>query len=269
VPGLELPPSPWIVGHRGAAGEACENTVEAFRRGLAAGVDMIELDVQLAADGVLICCHDWDLKRLGNRPEAIEEEPSSVLTDIPLPVDETAGGAVDPAFLPTFGEALAAIPEPMPLNVELKRQHASAEALVRTALDALDGRSQVLVSSYDWGMLEEVRRLMPDLPLAPRSHPRTMRPQAPDQPGDLIAAGTSLGAFSLNCPRRMVSRQFIERAAAAGFRTTLSYTVNDPQEAERFFAAGLTGVFTDVPTTMLEHFRGVEDSREQRRATPE
>ena len=42
-----------------------------------------------------------------------------------------------------------------------------------------------------------------------------------------------------------------------------------PQEAERFFAAGLTGVFTDVPTTMLEHFRGVEDSREQRRATPE
>ena len=52
----------------------------------------------------------------------------------------------------------------------------------------------------------------------------------------------------------MVTRRFIERAAAAGFSTVLSYTVNDAAEAERFFRDGLTGIFTDFPTKMLAHF---------------
>ena len=222
---------------------------------------MIELDVQLAADGVLVCCHDWDLERLASRTEVIEEEPSTVLIDIPLGVDRD--------LLPTFAEALAAIPEPMPLNVELKRRLAPPEGLVRTVLETLAGRSQVLLSSHDWDMLDRVRELAPDLPLAPISHPRTMQPTAPDEPGDLITAGAALGAFSLHCSRRLVTRGFIERATAEGSARTLSYTVNDPWEAECFFLDGLSGVFTDVPTIMLAHFRGAERGGDEYRRKPE
>lgn len=52
----------YIVGHRGAAGLAPENTIPAFIRAIKSGVDAIELDVLLTADGTLVVHHDFCLK---------------------------------------------------------------------------------------------------------------------------------------------------------------------------------------------------------------
>ena len=208
---------------------------------------MIELDVQLALDRVPVCFHDWDLDRLAGRHAVIEEEPSDILTEVPLGDAGTT--------LPTLATALSEIPEPMPLNVELKRRQASGWTLVRAVLDALDGRTQVLVSSFDWRLLEIVRALAPKLPLAPLSAPSEIRALASDPAGDLIAIGEALGAFSLHCSRSMVEPSLVARAAARGFEHLVSYTVNDLAEAERFFAYGVSGIFTDFPTAMVSRFR--------------
>jgi glycerophosphoryl diester phosphodiesterase len=56
------PGKPLVVGHRGAAGLLPENTLAAFKRGCELGVDAIELDVLLAADGELVVHHDFKLK---------------------------------------------------------------------------------------------------------------------------------------------------------------------------------------------------------------
>src|SRR2546428_13622015 len=52
-----------VVGHRGAAALAPENTIAAFEAGLRAGVDAIEFDVQRTADGVPVVLHDDTLDR--------------------------------------------------------------------------------------------------------------------------------------------------------------------------------------------------------------
>ena len=52
----------YIIGHRGAAGLAPENTIPAFIRAINSGVDAIELDVLLTADGALVVHHDFCLK---------------------------------------------------------------------------------------------------------------------------------------------------------------------------------------------------------------
>ena len=52
-----------IVGHRGARGEAPENTLASFQLAVEAGVTEIELDVRLSADGHLIVLHDRDVNR--------------------------------------------------------------------------------------------------------------------------------------------------------------------------------------------------------------
>ncbi|WP_417233755.1 glycerophosphodiester phosphodiesterase family protein [Arthrobacter sp.] len=49
---------PILIGHRGAAGAAPENTIAAFKAGRAAGADFIETDVQLSKDGVPFLFHD-------------------------------------------------------------------------------------------------------------------------------------------------------------------------------------------------------------------
>ena len=52
-----------IIGHRGAAGLAPENTIEAFQAGIEAGADILEFDVQRTRDGELIVIHDSTLFR--------------------------------------------------------------------------------------------------------------------------------------------------------------------------------------------------------------
>ena len=58
-----MPSLPLIVGHRGAADVAPENTLKAFRRGLADGAQMLECDVHLSADGQDVIIHDATLDR--------------------------------------------------------------------------------------------------------------------------------------------------------------------------------------------------------------
>ncbi len=56
-------PRPRLFAHRGASGDFPENTMEAFRAGLEAGADRLELDVHASADGTVMIFHDESLDR--------------------------------------------------------------------------------------------------------------------------------------------------------------------------------------------------------------
>ena len=57
---------PLIIGHRGASGEAPENTMASFRLAVEQGADILETDVHLSADGVPVVIHDHTLDRTTN-----------------------------------------------------------------------------------------------------------------------------------------------------------------------------------------------------------
>jgi glycerophosphoryl diester phosphodiesterase len=48
-----------IIGHRGAAGLAPENTLAAFKKACKLGMDAVELDVFLTADSTIVVHHDY------------------------------------------------------------------------------------------------------------------------------------------------------------------------------------------------------------------
>src|SRR6476661_9465447 len=56
-----------LQGHRGARGLAPENTLPAFERALAVGVDTLELDIGVTADGIVVISHDPFLNPLITR----------------------------------------------------------------------------------------------------------------------------------------------------------------------------------------------------------
>lgn len=58
------PPGPLAIAHRGGAGLAPENTLEAFRRSYALGIRYLETDVRLTRDGRLVAFHDARLERV-------------------------------------------------------------------------------------------------------------------------------------------------------------------------------------------------------------
>ena len=78
-----------IIGHRGAAGLAPENTIDAMAAGVAAGADMLELDVRLTRDGVPVIAHDNRLLRTHHRNESISHltytELQALTSEQPIP----------------------------------------------------------------------------------------------------------------------------------------------------------------------------------------
>jgi len=248
VRSLALPPPPWIVAHRGVSAELLENTLEALTHAVTQRAPMAEVDVQLAADGVPVVFHDWDLQRLGGGDlRVVERTASSDLAAVALSLAEQAvgpqaAGAVRRGALPTLAGLLAAIPSEFPLNLELKRREADGPRFVDAFLAILGARPNVLVSSFDHDLLGVLREAAPDLPLAPL---------ASRDAATLLAAGERLRAWSLHASRRLASAELVAAARAAG-RPLLVYTVNDAAEARALFALGVAGVFSDRPRRLAD-----------------
>lgn len=97
-----------VVAHRGCHTEAPENSIAAFRRCIAVGVEVIETDVQHTKDGVLILMHDQTLDRTTNGTGRVDSYTLAELKKLRL---KMGSGGPDSVLtnetIPTFEEALA------------------------------------------------------------------------------------------------------------------------------------------------------------------
>ena len=193
---------------------------------------MIEVDVQMTADEIPVLFHDWDLRRLAGRSEIIERTSARQLREIPLP--NPFGD--DPLRIATLGEALAVLPLDPPLNLELKRRFHEPQTLASTLARMLDRHHHLLVSSFDWNLLVEIRRHLPGLPVAPLGRWKA---------NELLATADVLEAFSVHAHRELMP-EIADNPLGPG-RPFLAYTVNEAPEARRLFDLGAAGVFTNFP----------------------
>jgi glycerophosphoryl diester phosphodiesterase len=99
-----------IIGHRGAAGIALENTLESIRAAKKAGVDAVEFDVRMTSDKQFVLCHDANTKRISKDNQDIASRTRSFLSKLRLHNGEK---------LPTLTEALKTAGD-TPVFVEVK-----------------------------------------------------------------------------------------------------------------------------------------------------
>jgi glycerophosphoryl diester phosphodiesterase len=234
---LELGPRPWIIGHRGAAGSALENSLAAIRAGSEENADMIEVDVQLTSDHVPVLFHDWDLRRLAGRSEIVERTSLDRLRGIELPSPCDEGRA----SIPTLEEALEASAPGLTINLELKRRFHHPDDIARALRPTVEAGPPLLVSSFDWNLLAAFRRLWRGLPLAPIGRYTSSA---------LLQAADELGAFSIHAHRELAPEVLEQNECVE--RPILAYTVNDPEEARHLVHLGVAGLFTDDPGRLRE-----------------
>jgi glycerophosphoryl diester phosphodiesterase len=107
-----------VFAHRGAAAQAPENTLAAFRLAGTLRADYVELDVQESLDGIVVVVHDSDLMKIGRSPLKIWEGTAEQLRGVDI------GSSFDPRFnnerVPTLAEALAACKGVSRVDIELK-----------------------------------------------------------------------------------------------------------------------------------------------------
>jgi len=242
-----------VVAHRGASAEAPENTMAAFRLGVEAGADAIELDVHLTADCQLAVVHDETLDRTTDRTGSIAS----------LTMDEIRGADAGARFarpgdaglpfagkghhVPTLLEVLAWLPEAVGLVVEIKARAAAdaVVAAVRTHPVRTSGR--LVIIGFDEVAIERVRELDPDL----RTGYLLVPGQAIGPALTWATEGGHIGVLPWEGDLGPDPIPLLAQAAALG-RELGCYVVNDPARMRLLAACGLWGFVTDVPDVARE-----------------
>ena len=229
-----------VIGHRGAAAYAPENTLAGLRRAKALGCAWVEFDVRMTGDGVPVLCHDADLDRTTSGSGPVSALSLAAIREC------DAGGWFDPSFagerVPSLHEALVLAAElGLGANVELKsdrgREYATAAA-VASVIQGLRGSAPVvLVSSFLVSALVALRELAPEIPRAVlfRVVPRGWAEVA-----------LRLGCMMVGADHRRLGPGRVAAVRAAGYGLA-AYTVNDPARANLLFEWGVTSVFSDAP----------------------
>ncbi len=231
------------IAHRGASGECPENTLQAFRRAVELGAEMIECDLQLTADGHVVVIHDESVDRTTDGTGQVHE---MTLAEIrALDAGAWRGPAHDGERIPTLEEVLDTVLPLAELNLELKGEAVGSHLVLATllAVTRRGGLARVLFSSFDGAMLERVREASP--------HARIAVLWGAEPFADAWRRAGDVGAEAFHPHAGTVGADLVAEAAERGLATNV-WTVNQVERVVELVAMGVSGVISDHPGRLLE-----------------
>lgn len=248
-----------VIAHSGAQGHAPTNTLAAFDLALEQGTDILEMDLQLTADGEVVVIHDGTVDRTTDGSGAVGEMTVDELQalDAGWYFEDASGGHPfrgQDIRIPTFREVLDRYPDTH-LIVELKTE--SPVAIAEPVIDLLReyGRDDgtVTVASFSTDYLEPVRAALPDVP--------TNMPEG-ETTGFYIRQLVGLHPWwsppgevfqvpEYHDGRHVVTPRFVRAADRLGVDVQV-WTVNEPEQMHRLLDAGVHGIMTDYPDVLVE-----------------
>jgi len=227
-----------IYGHRGAKGEAPENTLASFEQCLQHGVRRCELDLHLSRDGELMVIHDPTLKRTTGRRGKVAQHDAEEL----VKYDARQGGPgwKTPCPIPRLSELFEKCDFE---HWQLEVKSASRDRAARTvlAIKALAERYQlkerITVTSSSREVLRALNRLAPEISRGLVAEYNWLDPlKVARQYGcDLLAL-----KWTLCTPERL------EKAKKQGLHVSM-WTVNEPALMRRLADCGVDSLITDYP----------------------
>jgi len=228
-----------IVGHRGAAGIAPENTLPSFEAAWAAGVAWVETDVRLTRDAVPVLMHDTTLDRTTTGQGAV----SALTWDELRRLD--AGVRFAPKFagtrVPRLADLLAAAAGRSGVLIELKAEAERADLLVQRVLAAVEAAratASVRLISFEPELLERVTGATPDAALPTGLIASTA--------AGLVETARRLGCDAIHPRLTALSPELVAAARATGLRVN-AWTANTPEQVRQAIALGVDEITTDFP----------------------
>lgn len=212
-----------VIAHRGASARATENSIAAFRLAVEMGADGVELDVHTTSDGVMVVHHD---AAIGGRPLA--GMTASEVRAHQLPNGEAP---------PLLGEALAAIPEPMQVFVEVKGLAPEHDDDLFEVLDADSSPARLALHGFDHRIIRRLSSRRPDYRYGVLS---VSIPVAPEQ------QARDAGATAVWQQRGLVDAHLITRLHDHGVSVYV-WTVDDTTEMLALGSLGVDGICTNHP----------------------
>ena len=239
-----------VIGHRGNAAHAPENTLESFDQAVALGVDALEFDVRLSSDHVAVVIHDPTLTRTAGRSEAVASMTAAELERVDVGATFTRDRGASFPFrgrgltVPRLETVLGRYPN-IPLLIEIKVP--GARDVVAPLLES--ATQGVVVASMSHGAVAPFRDGVLATGASGNDVVRLL--------GRMLRAATPtrLPYAALCIPRWYHGIRLpvtaIARAARRAGTVTHVWTIDDPAIAKRLWSAGVQGIVTNDPATML------------------
>ena len=241
-------PATLVAAHRGGAALWPENSLLAFRSALALGVDALELDLHLTADGEVVVLHDPSLDRTSTGTGAVRDLKLADLAAVRL---KTREGAVTAERVPTFAQVLDLVAptsaELLPeIKVDTNRQRYSGiEEKVLALIRARGLRSRTTIQAFQVETIRRLRELEPKartMLLVARGDVERDRAR----PAEAVRRARDLGATDLGMNHRLIDADVMAAARADGVRVS-AWTVNDEADIRRMIDLGVDVVMSDRP----------------------
>lgn len=224
-----------VIGHRGAAGLAAENSLAALRAGMLAGADMLEFDVRLTKDKIPVLTHDFHTLRTHHDTSIISRHTLEELQTRTEPQPIVPLRDVLDEF---FGRII--------LNIELKGRGTAAAVVALIKEEYIKKPSDwdcLLFSSFRGSELTTIRKA---------SDKANLSLLHSENPFIFVAYHRNLHLTAVGFHRLYVNRFALEIAKRAGL-FTYAYTVNRPRSAAILAEKGVDGIVTDHPESILSN----------------
>jgi glycerophosphoryl diester phosphodiesterase len=253
-----------VHGHRGARAVRPENTMPAFEYAIGVGVDVLELDMAVTKDNVLVISHDLEMNRkICQGPEGpaairemtlaqVKQWDCGTLKNPEFPNQQPVPGAKKPTLDEVFALATkGAFEFNVETKIDAKRPELAPEpaAYAKLVVDAIRKHKlekRVMVQSFDFRTLAEVKKIAPEIRLSalyaglPKSFTKISK-EASDAP---IVSPHYL----------LVTRKKVKKAHEANLQV-VPWTANTPKVWRNLVAEEVDAIITDDPAALIEYLK--------------
>lgn len=233
-----------IIGHRGARGEAPENTLGGFQYIQDIGIRAVEFDVRQLKDNALIIMHDDDFVRTTGQQKHLYECNRDDISQYNHAVTWSEWNKVEAT--PLFDQTLKVIHNFDHIEVEVKAvtNETQAETITQELQQQLKGfEHSAIITSFD-----------------PKIHTALQQQNSNFKRGLLIEDtrgaqaiedALALGCCQIGWMNELATDELIQATHDAKLNISV-WTVNEPERAKKLRDLGVQGLITDYPKLMLE-----------------
>lgn len=233
-----------IVGHRGAAYLAPENTVASTKLGWELGADGVEIDIYLTPDNRVVVIHDKSTKRTTGADLIVSKTSSKKLRKL------DAGKWKDEKYagekIPFLKEVLKEIPKDKYLVIEIKTGPEIFPALEKT-IKKSGKLKQVKFIAFSWESITTAKKLFPD-------NDCYWLTSVDKDLNAKINECAAAGLTGVDVNSKLVTPENMNKAKKLGL-DVWCWTVDSPEEAKRVANLGVSAVTTNRPGWLREQLK--------------
>jgi glycerophosphoryl diester phosphodiesterase len=251
---------PRIFGHRGAMGDAPENTLASFQKAFKDGASFVELDVRGTEEGEVVIIHDATLDRTTNGRGRVKRWKLKELKELDAGYRFTMDGGASYPYrgqkidIPTLEEFFSTFPEAKAI-IEIKQAHPPIVPKVIETVCRLGRNNRALLATENDSIMREIRNETAEnnwTIATGFSHGEVaafMHWLAGGQSGPYVPPGQ---AFQLPCEYggiTLVSAETLNAAHELGIEMFV-WTINEIEDMEHLLRLGVDGIITDYPARL-------------------